>query len=248
MNLPSNNLITSPWQLFDSSAHLQTSLLQANVNLLQPALGLHGLSWNEISLPGNLLGVTVAEEATNARSLSTTGLDDFVRGVDLVANYPQTETQHFTLHIYWRVPKAEANLVIVDAILSLQTSLLECFPKAILTTELPASDAWLVSGDGSPPMPLLERFESVEAAGVLLRGVNRAWSYFEMTHPDDLGSWRIEAGASTKMQRELGGEFQEKGVIRRLRTRGAFLSCENDLEVAARLREEFAASPPPLTA
>ncbi len=179
-------------------------------------------------------------------------MDRFVRGVDLVANYPQTETQRFTLHVYWRVIAAEASLVILDSIVSLQTSLLECFPKVILTTKLPARKALLIAGDGSPPTSIHERLEGHETAGVLLRDADQAWSYLEMTHPADLGRWRVEPGDSISIHRELGGEFQEKGVIRRLRTRGAFFPCshdlESDLEMAVRLLGEFAASSPPLTA
>ncbi len=238
----------NPWLLSDSRAHLQVGSLRGQVDLNNPALGVNGLAWNNGSVAGNLFGVTVAQEVAEPSSLSVVGLDKFVRGDDLVANYPQTESQPFSLHIYWRLTKAEPQLVILDAIVSLQTSLLECFPKVMLTTNLPATEAWQVPGQGMPPSQIGGQVETNKSAGVLLRETKRGWSYLEVTHPDDLGSWQVDPASPIMMRRELGGEFQEKGVIRRLRVRGAFFPCENDLEITTRLIDEFAASPPPLTA
>ncbi len=248
MDRQTSSATTSPWQLAESDARLQVGSFLANVDLLQSANGLHQLSWQSMPFAGKLLGVTVAEESTTPTNLATEGIDKFVRGGDLIANYPQCETQPFTLHIYWRLAKAESQLVIIDAIVSLQTSLLECFPKAILTTELAASETWIVPEDGSNARKLDQRLESSESAGILLRDVTEGQSYLEVTHSDDLGKWRVAPSGTTTIQRELGGEFQEKGVIRRLRVRGAFLSAENDLEVATQIIQDFAASPPPLTA
>jgi hypothetical protein len=245
----------SPWQLLDGLAVFQAGAFQAQVDLLNPALGVSGLAWNDISLPGNLLGVTVAVKGATTTALSPVGLDKFVRGDDLVANFPQTAAQPFTLHIYWRVKTANAAFVIVDMIVSLQTSLLECFPKVVLTTNLAATEAWQVPAGGSAPAQIDARIKSDRFAGVLLRGAIRSWSYLEVTYPDDLGSWQVDPASSimmrrgsVMMRRELGGEFHEKGVIRRWRVRGAFLTSKNDLETAVQLINEFAASPPPLTA
>jgi hypothetical protein len=248
MDRQTSTATTSPWQLAGSDAQLQIGSLHANVDLLQPACGLHQLSWRDASLAGKLFGVTGAKESATPTILATDGIDKFVRGCDLVANYPQCESQPFTLHIYWRLAKAESQLVILDAIVSLQTSLLECFPKAILTTELPASEAWIVPGDGASPEKLAQQFNSFAPAGVLIRGAKNGWSYLEITHPDDSGEWRVTHSVTAKIERELGGEFQEKGVIRRLRVRGAILSAENDLETAAQIIQDFSTSPPPLTA
>jgi hypothetical protein len=240
--------IASAWQLTHSIGQLRCGALAARVNVEQPALGLHELSLNGERIAGQLLGVTVAEENTPPTELATAGIDKFVRGGDLVANYPQCETQPFTLHNYWRIAAASEKLVVIDAIVSLQTTLLECYPKTILTTELPAKESLLVSPSEAAERRIESTLEGDEPVGILLRGVHPAWSYVEITHPTDMGTWRIASNATTRMQRELGGEFQEKGVIRRLRVRGAFIADDNDLEIAAQLVKDFAASPPPLTA
>ena len=238
----------NPWQLVDSRAKLQASSLQAQVDLSNPAGGLQQLAWNGAALTGQLLGLTVATQSHEPSSLNTEGLDKVVRGNDLVANYPQTEAQPFTLHMYWRIVSADSLCVIVDGIVSLQTSLLECFPKAVLRSELPAGEVLQVHGDGTPAANMDAVISSDRFAGVLVRDASQGWSYLEATYPEDLGIWHVETGQHVVINRELGGEFQEKGVIRRLRVRSAFLPYAHDVATATQLLKEFAASPPPLTA
>lgn len=238
--------ILSAWQLTQSFGRLNCGSLSARVDVEQPSLGLHELRLSGKPIVGQLLGVTVAEQGAPPTELAIAGIDQFVRGGDLVANYPQCETQPFTLHNYWRIAEASDKLIVIDAIVSLQTTLLECYPKTILTTELPASEALMISADAEQLVS--SNLEGDEAVGVLLRGIHPKWSYVEITHPTDLGTWRIEKKGTTRMQRELGGEFQEKGVIRRLRVRGAFLTREDDVQSARKILAEFAESEPLLTA
>jgi hypothetical protein len=236
------------WQLTQSNARLDIGSLKAVVDLDNPALGIHDLRWNAMPIAGSLLGVTVAEESAPPSSLSTAGIDRYVRGSDLVANYPQNQSQHFTLQVYWRLEPRDADLLVIDTIVSLQTSLLECFPKAVLTTQLPQGEVRAITDDESRSWAIDERLTSDLPTGLLVRCHNQPWSYFEMTHPTDLGSWRVSHDDGTQMEHELGGEFQEKGVIRRLRVRGAFLHHENDEQIARHMVAEFADSEPPLTA
>lgn len=237
----------NPWQLIDSQAQLHVEGFRGRVDLSRPADGLHELHWRERSFNGSLLGVTATEGAAQKRALVTTGMEHFVRGKDLVANFPQSESQPFTVQIYWRITTAEADMVVLDAIVSLQTSLLECYPKAILTTRLSAEEVCIVCPEEAEVIQLRD-WASSDYAGILLRAAGVGCSYLELTHPEDLGSWRIGGENSIEIIRELGGEFQEKGVIRRLRVRAAFLPKENDLSIARRLMAQFADSPPPLTA
>jgi hypothetical protein len=242
------NLILNAWQLTQSLGQLNCGALAARVNVERPSLGLHELSLNGKPIAGQLLGVTVAEEGAPPKELAIAGIDCFVRGGDLVANYPQCETQPFTLHNYWRIAEVSDKLVVIDAIVSLQTTLLECYPKTILTTALPAEHSLVLSTEETAEQSVSSIFESDELVGILLRGIHPEWSYVEITHPTDLGTWRIEKNGTTRMQRELGGEFQEKGVIRRLRVRGAFVAANNDRELARQIMSDFVVAPPPLTA
>lgn len=235
------------WQLTHSDASLKAGPLQAKVDVLNPALGLHDLTWNSVPIAGNLFGVSIAAGAI-AVAMPVEGIDRYVRGNDLVANYPECQSQQFTLHVYWRVVANSAQQIVMDSIVSLQTSLLECFPKAVLTTNLPGGQVLAFSTETAPASEIGEYLSSDQSTGVLVRGADPHWSYFEATHPTDLGCWRVSRADGIQVQRELGGEFQEKGVIRRLRVRGAFLARKHDERVARELFAAFAESEPPLTA
>lgn len=236
------------WQLTESNARLATDSLEARVDLMNPAHGLYDLAWRNVAITGNLLGVTAAENQATPRPLAIAGLDCFVRGNDLVANYPECAAQQFTLHMYWRIVENAAASVVIDAIVSLQTSLWECFPKALLTTNLPGGEVLSVTNDHSPSVVINGDVASTSPHGVLVRCADMPWSYVEMTHPTDLGCWRAMTVDGTQLKRELGGDFQEKGVIRRLRVRGAFIPRAGDEPTARQLVANFADSEPPLTA
>lgn len=236
------------WQLTQSHARLTGGPLQARVDVLNPARGMHDLAWNSMAIDGCFFGVTVAEGSAAASPVSTEGLDRYVRGTDLVVNYPEGERQRFTLHMYWRIAESSPTATVIDAIVSLQTSLLECFPKAKLTTSLPGSELMLIGTDARPSVLDVDCLSSDQPGAVLVRGNDVGWSYVEMTHPADLGCWRLTRAERIQMERELGGEFQEKGVIRRLRVRSAFVPRDRDLQYAQQVIDEFAAAPPALTA
>lgn len=246
----------SLWQLSGFAAQLQAASLVARIDLQSPALGLKGLTWKSAPLIGSVLGIDLSQSSKiHGKSIGAL-VDGFARGSDLVAKYPETQSQPFTLEVYWRVAATESDQVQIDAIVSLQTSLLECYPTVQTITSLAAQEAWFVPSSGSKARLLAHEVSpeqttsSDEFAGVVLRSADRSWSYLEMTHPEDLGTWQADCEESGKwrLQRLLGGEFQEKGVIRRLRVRGVFLPQEEDIEIASRLLREFASSPSPLTA
>jgi hypothetical protein len=152
-----------------------------------------------------------------------------------VAVYAQTEPQSFTWQVYWRVSAPATDVVLLDVILSLQTPLLESFPRVATHSQLPAGEASVVAAAGDC---------------VLLRPTAGDWSYAEMTHPKDRGDWQLSSAADDQLrfERHLGGQFMEKGVIRRLRLRGAFLPRHNDLDLAAHYFALLAEETPPLTA
>ena len=215
------------WRFGTSNAQLLISSLSGEVTLDNPAAGIGRLAWNDVPLVGHVLGVSAGE--------SSSPQDAFARGADLVAVYAQTEPQRFSWQVYWRASAPEAGVVLLDVILSLQTPLLESFPRVATHSQLAASEASTVAAEGDC---------------IVLRPTEGDWSYAEMTHPKDCGSWQLSSAANNQisLQRTLGGQFLEKGVIRRLRLRGAFLPRENDLELAAHYFALLATETPPLTA
>lgn len=240
--------LSNPWQLIDSLAQVHVGGLRARVDLKSPYMGLHTLAWNDQLIDGKLLGIAI-DGGSASNVLQTTNMEQYVRGSDLVANYPQFDVQKFTLHVYWRVNDSERAIATVDAIVSIQTSLLECYPKVRLTTSLGQFQDWQTVDASDLACETDEVDPDSNIGGMLVRAADEAWSYFEMTHPADLGECRMaESDGGITIERELGGEFQEKGVIRRLRVRAAFLPRNNDVETARRLMREFCLAPPPLTA
>ena len=237
------------WRFEPSRANLCTSHLCGEVTLSNPSAGIGGLVWNDVPLDGYVLGVSAGEPG----SASETGSpqDAFARGTDLVAVYAATGPQSFNWQVYWRVSAREEDVVLLDAILSFQTALLESFPRVSTQSQLPADEVWLVRADGESKRTQQFGEEPTEDRDcVVLRSSTGNWSYAEMTHPLDQGTWQLAQSEDGKilMRRNLGGSFLEKGVIRRLRFRGAFLPRENDLQRAAQLFTELAAETPPLTA
>jgi len=236
------------WQLDANRAKLLTPNLAASVELANPSLGLQQLEFAGSSVMGQLLGVSLANASVS------TGIkvsDAFVRGGDLVASYAETEERHYSLEIYWRLITA-SNFTVVDLLLSLETDLLESFPRIATRSVLSSGEAWWVS-DGGKSVREIADLQTVDlhqdSIGVVLRPTDAGWSYVEMSLAGDHGGVKFSNPSPVQIaiERDLAGSFLEKGVIRRLRLRGALVPREGDLQIAGQLLSEFAAETPPLT-
>jgi hypothetical protein len=86
--------------------------------------------------------------------------------------------------------------------------------------------------------------------GAALRLAGTSWSYVETSPPGDFAASQVEIvkGGMRSMQWRFGREFMERGVIRRLRLRAAFVPRQRDEERVKRLQAELASEEPPLTA
>ncbi len=227
---------SSVWRLDSNQATLCTPQLTAHIDLLNPCAGLGKLVFCDMPIEGYALGVNIGSSAT----LSKQDVSDvFVRGSDLVVTYAETSERPFSLQVYWRVTVGEQGTLLLDAILSLQTDLLESFPDFVVETQLPASTEIAVPNEHSADQPL----------GILLRPTESDWSYAEATHPEDRGECQVEPGKGKSMlvRRQLGGQFLEKGVIRSLRVRGVFVPRKRDLDLATQCLASLATEEPPLT-
>lgn len=244
------------WRLDATRAILCTPQLTAGIDLLNPCAGLGQLVFQGAPIEGFALGVYVGINA----ALSKEDLNDvFVRGNDLVATYAETDERPFSLQVYWRATIGEQGTLLLDTILSLQTDLLESFPGLAVETQLPAADAWLLSNGESTATEITIPCDLPADRGdsLLLRPTDGAWSYAETSHPEDRGESQIERceDGSLLLQRQLGGQFLEKGVIRSLRVRGVFLprseklddNLDRDLELASQCLASLATENPPLT-
>lgn len=244
------------WRLQGGNALLTAGALSASLEVTHPARGLSALTWNGREVDGRLLGVMTDCSPLEAGNILP---DTFVRGNDLVAYYSQNAQRAFSCQIYWRAALSVNGAVLVETIISVQTDQLESFPQIALETQLAIEQVWLVGGGrqgrGQPdPRQLVDSAGQTtsgdESACLVFRPADADWSYAEMTHPDDRGSWQIQRSVPGQpvVRRQLGGSFLEKGVIRLLRARGAFVPRENDLHLAAGCLAALAREAPPLTA
>ncbi len=217
------------WALHGYEATFKSSQFCANVDVLNPSRGLADLQYCGAALEGYVLAISPYDHGIDAPDEVT---DIYVRGTDLVVTYAQTADRPFALQIYWRVSICGDAVVRVDAIVSLQTSLLESYPNLWACADLPGEIA-----DGVQ-------------SGFLLRGSDPAWSYAELVQAEDRGVLRnIDTSGSNrvKIAHQLDGQFLEKGVIRRLRVRGLFLPRANDIKLAERYGASLSSEELPLT-
>ena len=239
---------------------LYPPLLRATVDLLNPHLGLGQLVYRDVPTSGFVQGIALGTtDPFSNQELS----EIYVRGGDLVVSYAETQRRPFSLQIYWRATADKRGALLLDTILSLETDLLESFPDLTAKTQLPATAAWSLSSDESndessgassgasnvEKIALAEgRAVNLNANRVLLQPTGFDWSYAEAMHPADRSKSQLicTKGESLTMERQLGGQFLEKGVIRRLR--GVFLPKAEDFEGAAQSLDPLESEAPPLTA
>ena len=262
---------SSSWQIDAQTATLNTETLVGKVELDHPHRGIHRLCYEKLSLPGWLLGIASGDIAINGKG-ATDGswdlVDTYARGSDLVASYRSLAGGQVTRQVYWSVHQ-HANRqdpqqvpLMIDVVASVQTELLQSYPRVFVSTQLPCETLLFVSNHvvgrewvvGKESVVELEASTSasrkIETPGcVIYRLIDIPWSYVEMAHPTDFCSWHgfyVEDGLWQSVW-DVETKFLEKGVIRRFQLRAALVPRKNDLQLAHQLFSKFAAKNPPLT-
>ena len=242
---------SSVWKLRGTRATCKTTDLVAQIDVDRPMFGLHNLVWKSESWSDHYLGVETREQELGASSELR---EVHIRGDDLVANYSEREKDAFSWQVYWSATEQPNSEVWLDAIVSVQTRLLESFPRVFFHSQLAGQECWLVSrlSNGNKqftPWNDASTNGLTDCGCVVLRPAASRWSYAEMLHPDDPGTWHLQCVTDRKykMQRSFEPAFLEKGVIRRMRGRAILLPREGDLQRAAECLTTFAAEDPPLT-
>jgi len=144
----------------------------------------------------------------------------------------------------------------IDVIVAIQTKLLDTVPRVTLCSELECDECIFLPaaprGEGVDVRAMQRTTgssQTIDTPGcVMWRFDALNTSYVEMVHPHDFVSVRITAdGRRHAVRWDLMGHFMEKGVIRRLQSRGALVPLESDQKSAAAAYAEFTHRPPPLT-
>ncbi len=237
------------------AATLTTETLVGKVELDHPQRGIHRLRFGELSLSGWLLGITSVEKVIDG---NWELIDSYSRGNDLVADYCSLAGEPVSKQVYWTIhpQTSRQNPLQIDVVASVQTELLQSYPRITVSTQLQCEAILFSSnhGDGRESVDDLGASDSgsweIETPGcAIYRFLDVPWSYVEMAHPADFCRWRGSSveGGSWQSRWDIENRFLEKGVIRRFQLRGALLPRQNDLLLARQLFAKFAAKKPPLT-
>jgi hypothetical protein len=210
------------WELIRTRACFSCGELQGAVDVTAPARGLTDLLFHGAPIDGWLLGVEV----------NTAPSEAYVRGRDLVVVYRETEARPFSVQVYWSVTDRQAaSAYILDATVSIQTRQWEAYPQVSLQSSIAGA-------------PL-----DCEGEGLrLLRPAGLPWTYAETAPPEDFSASGASGSPEGATQWTFGEQFMERGVIRRLRVRGAIVPRKVDARAAREIRSSFLAEQPPLTA
>jgi hypothetical protein len=248
------------WQADDSKMCLRLERFSAIVDPLDPAKGLHGLlADRQVLSHGQLLQIDLPFLNLPCTSSS---VDCYVRGGDLVATYPEETQTAVRAQIYWRAashPIANA-LAAIEVVASVQTSLLDSCPTITTRSEVVASEAFqLVSLERGAFADLIAKPDRSEVSGssdfpqcYLFRLPSSKYSYAEMVHPVDAhdsnwDGWLQGTDFRLQLSHRLFRERLEKGVILRARVLGVLLDRDGDQDATARHYAAFLNEELPLT-
>jgi hypothetical protein len=185
--------------------------------------------------------------------------ESYVRGDDLVASYEPIEDWPYSPQLYWRARRPEPSSGLLGGItvlLSVHTHLLDTWPRISVESEVEANEVLCIRwhGEADHSAEPLKEDCTIEATGtftcVIHRLTKTTLSYVELMPATDfrqLQAWTDKTGR-VRTRWNLFAEFLEKGVIRRAQVHSAFLSRENDVELAHRFGDAVARESLPLTA
>jgi hypothetical protein len=228
----SDRSISDCWFLQGTKAKVVCGTIQAEIDVEWPTRGLNNLRLSNEALDGWLMAIDAANaDVVGESSDPWRPTDVYARGSDLVVTYRERLGQAFQLQVYWRVlARRGVESSALEAIVSIQTREWEAYPAITLNSALDASRADLHHGG--------------------VRFLSRAdWGYVEASAEGDFEPAIVALPSGLRQAAwRYGKRFMERGVIRRLRLRGAIVTAENTGDSIEQLKADLAAEPPPLTA
>ena len=219
------------WQIHRSTARWESDRLRVSVDLTCPAVGFHHIAWEATDFPhARVLQVSVPSRGHH----DTECVDDvYVRGSDAIVTYAETSDSPVHPQVYWRVLDApgSSSAIILEAIVSVQTRLLDSDPRIQLASTV-SGDPWLLcaaedsAGRFRTIVPQKRSPLSIDvtAPGIALlaRIPELAFSYGHIVHATDLIEAQLtwdQAGHMSTLSTVFFGQRLEKGVLRRVRAR-----------------------------
>ncbi len=169
----------------------------------------------------------------------------YVRGEDLIANYPQSTQDNFGWHLALAVHRM-GEFDILNVTVAVQTDLLDCHP--MLDAIIPGKRLRVLTPEDNKDMPpsmhVAPRVDRASAITILAQSPgyaivmmpSRDWPVTGLHAQDKRMHWR------------LFEEFLEKGVIRKARLWIAYTDLEPSDRMARELYSSLSEMPLPLTA
>jgi hypothetical protein len=236
--------------------------LFGRVDVSHPELGLQSIAVGGDSFDGKILCVRQSDDLSDSPHLRQRAswplADAYVRGADLVASYVPTDGWPFSPQIYWRVNPSDdvEQLNSLSLLVSVQTHLLDTWPRISIESQLRSSEVLLVSAhanggtDSRAISPGNHVFNPGTSAGCILhRPVGNDFSYAEIIPASDFRELRLNWSADglSHIAWLLFADFLEKGVIWRARLQSLLLPRGADVELATACCRAIDQRPLPLT-
>ncbi len=247
------------WRIEQATAQWNSARLHATLELTHPARGIQCLRFGRAPLEdAQLMRVTIP---TRGHGLPECVEDAYVRGPDMIVTYAETPRNPVCPQVYWRIldePLSSPGIVL-EAIVAIQTRLLDSDPRIQLASTLPGCD-WLclaggTAASGFRPVALDDRSpRSIDilpsGTALLARIPASSYSYGHILFATDLLAAHVAwdpAKRMTTLSTVFFGERLEKGILRRVRSRAILVPRAQDKELLAEFLITSVAAAPPLT-
>jgi hypothetical protein len=242
------------WKLDAHDAALEVGPIRASINLERPDLGLHALQQDAAPIEGSLLAVSSDEDRLTWPAKI---VDAYVRGNDVVATYAGESAWPYAPQIYWSAGDNHSTggtLSLLSLVVSIQTNLLDTYPRLFARSRLQTDEVLSVSVAGDELLVDSHADGAIcidpraTACGQLCRLPGGKFSYAEILLRTDFRRLFVQrSGAACSLQWELFSEFLEKGVIRRARLQSLLVPRDNDVQLVAECCQAIEKRPLPLT-
>ena len=256
ISIPEMKLIM--WKTNNNLLCFSNGELEATFNVANPGAGITNICVKNEPLAG--LSILQCHNAGAAPDPEDNVVEFYVREDDLVATYQQSPKRANRKQIYLRQAGLyfEEPINGFELVFSMQTQRLDGDPELMIRSEFDCPKIFALANPASPAWQMIESPEDAcellpedycGSFAVALAGTNQM--YFQVIDPSDfLGARIIRLSDDADrfiLSMPVFGNSLEKGVIRRGRASGFFLSGGDEFARATRFYDWYRASAPSLT-
>ena len=246
------------WTINEEKACLDSDQMRAMLDLQRPTRGLE-ISPTDGS-PERSDRILCLDRFADSPTPTWTLSEKYVRGTDLITTYDEPPPSAWHGQVYWKsVSSNDPQIALaIETSVSIHSSGLSLNAGMRSTSEVYADEILRLQNH------LSEDFQTIKPAQIkdtcklnecgllfIFRSHEKRWAYVEMIHPSDVCTATLQWNSTNPRESTLSftmlPDELEKGVIRLVRLKGAFVACENDREIAREMFKEFVDAPLPLT-